>query len=145
MGHLRIKSDKCGFKEKDRRLKEQFINGINDDMMTKIMWELTTIKKDRWSYHGAGISMGQESWGRKSQGSADRGKKKESKEFHAIKMQELKYSSFYRTKAGKRETLNNWRYCRSTHEPWRCPALGKSCSRCGKLNQFKLVCMGQSR
>ena len=46
IGHLRITASKCGYKGKDRRLKEQFINGINDgDMMTKIIGELTTIKK----------------------------------------------------------------------------------------------------
>ena len=31
---------------KKRKLKEQFINGINNsDMMTEVIWELTTIKK----------------------------------------------------------------------------------------------------
>ena len=33
-------------KRKGRILKEQFINGINnDEMMTEIIWELTTIRK----------------------------------------------------------------------------------------------------
>ena len=46
MGHLRIKASKYDYKEKDRRLKEQFINGINDeDMMTEIIRELTKIQK----------------------------------------------------------------------------------------------------
>ena len=31
MGHLRIKANECNYKEHDRWLKEQFINGINDD------------------------------------------------------------------------------------------------------------------
>ena len=45
MGHLRIKSIECSYKEKDWKLKEQFINGINDnDMVTEIIRELTTIK-----------------------------------------------------------------------------------------------------
>ena len=36
--HLRIKGNECGYKLKDRRLKEQFINGINvDDMTTEII------------------------------------------------------------------------------------------------------------
>ena len=31
---------------KKKKIKEQFINGINyDDMMTQIKWELTTVKK----------------------------------------------------------------------------------------------------
>ena len=35
-----------GTKKKDRRLKVQFIKGINDDfMMTKIIRELTIVKK----------------------------------------------------------------------------------------------------
>ena len=38
MGHLRIKANECCYKEKDRKLKEQFINGMNDDdMMTKVI------------------------------------------------------------------------------------------------------------
>ena len=36
MGHLRIKANKFGYKEKDKRLKEQFINSLNDaDMMMR--------------------------------------------------------------------------------------------------------------
>ena len=31
MGHLRIKANKRKYKERDRRLKEQFTNRINDD------------------------------------------------------------------------------------------------------------------
>ena len=46
MGHLRIKANECKYKERDRRLKEQFINGINDDdMMTEIISELSVFKK----------------------------------------------------------------------------------------------------
>ena len=46
MEHLKIKADECGYKERDIRLKEQLINGINDNyMMTQIIKEVTTIKK----------------------------------------------------------------------------------------------------
>ena len=45
IGCLWIKLNESDYKEKDRRLKEQFINGINDDdMMTEIIRELPTIK-----------------------------------------------------------------------------------------------------
>ena len=33
MGYLRIKTNACGYKKKDERLREQFINSINDDDM----------------------------------------------------------------------------------------------------------------
>ena len=40
-----IKANECSFKEKDRSLKEQFINDINDDYMIKeIIGDLTTIR-----------------------------------------------------------------------------------------------------
>ena len=45
MGYLRVKSKECGYKEKDRILKEQFINDINDDdIITDIIRELKAIK-----------------------------------------------------------------------------------------------------
>ena len=50
MGHLRIKTNKCGYQQEDRRLKEQFINGIkHEDVMAEIMRDLTTIKKNNES------------------------------------------------------------------------------------------------
>ena len=46
MSHLRMKANECGYKEKERRVKEQLTNGIHDDdMMTEIIRELTTIEK----------------------------------------------------------------------------------------------------
>ena len=46
MDCLRVKVNQCEYKEKDSRLKEQFINGINDIyMVTKIVRELTGIKE----------------------------------------------------------------------------------------------------
>ena len=44
MDHLRVKADECGYKQRYRKLKEQFINGINnDEKMTEIIKELTAI------------------------------------------------------------------------------------------------------
>ena len=38
IGHLRVRANECEYKEEDRRLKEQFINGINDDdLVTEII------------------------------------------------------------------------------------------------------------
>ena len=45
MFYLRIQVNEFDCKEKDRRLKEQFINGINNDnIMTELIRELTAIK-----------------------------------------------------------------------------------------------------
>ena len=43
MGHLRIKANEGSYK--DKGLREHFRNSINDDMMTEIMRELTTITR----------------------------------------------------------------------------------------------------
>ena len=39
----------------------------------------------------------------------------------------------------------NFKYCRSTHEPWRNLSYSWSHSRCGKLNHFEWACRGQCR
>ena len=44
MDCLRINASECRYKERDKRLQEQFINGINDDDMTEIIRGLCLIK-----------------------------------------------------------------------------------------------------
>ena len=45
MGNLRVKADEYEYKERDRRIKDQFINGINDDeIMIEIIKGVTAIK-----------------------------------------------------------------------------------------------------
>ena len=46
MGDLRLETYECGYKAKDRRFKEQFINNKNDEeMMTQIISEFTALKE----------------------------------------------------------------------------------------------------
>ena len=41
MGHLRINANEYSYKDHDRQLKEQFLNGINDEMvMAEIIRQL---------------------------------------------------------------------------------------------------------
>ena len=48
-----IKANVCGYKDRDRRLKDQFINGISDkEMVTEIIRGLTTIKETKKSHKG---------------------------------------------------------------------------------------------
>ena len=39
-GQLRLKANECGYKERDRRLKEQFINDVSDKV---IMMEIIRV------------------------------------------------------------------------------------------------------
>ena len=44
MGRLVIMEAECKYKELDKHLKEQFINGLKDDgMMVEIVWEHTSV------------------------------------------------------------------------------------------------------
>ena len=43
MGHMSVKANECEYKE--RKLKEQFINGINDYMMVEIKKELNMMEE----------------------------------------------------------------------------------------------------
>ena len=53
------KADECEYKENDRRQKEQFINSINnDEMMTDITLELTSVKKTSEVVIDPGINLG---------------------------------------------------------------------------------------
>ena len=67
------------------------------------------------------------------------------KEFDARKKQEQKNNAFDRTEAGRIETCNKCKYHGKIHEPQRCPAYGKSCSRGRKLSHFEQVHKGLSR
>ena len=64
--------------------------------------------------------------------------------FQYHKKQEPKNRTLDNTKAGRREKCINCKYCRSTHETWRCPAYGRSSSTYGKLNHFEQVYKSQS-
>ncbi|PAA80925.1 hypothetical protein BOX15_Mlig029604g7 [Macrostomum lignano] len=46
--------------------------------------------------------------------------------------------------ASSRRTISACRYCGKSHPEGRCPAFGKSCSKCGKKNHFSTVCKSRS-
>ena len=67
MDHLRINENECGYKEKYWRLIEQLINDIKDDeMMTELIRELTSIKKTNESTNEQVLSCARNSQGTKS-------------------------------------------------------------------------------
>ena len=59
--NLKIKANECKYRDGDRRLKEVFINRINDhEMITEIIQELTTIKKTKCNHKVSGVKLGKE-------------------------------------------------------------------------------------
>ena len=135
MGQIRVKAGECGYNEKDRGVKTQFINSIYDyDMMTGIISELTTVKKI------SEITSKQVStWTRRVE--AERAQKplteaiKDDKEFDNRKKQSQKNNTPDRNKIKQREIHINCKYS-GKYELHRWPVYDKRCSRCGKGNQF---------
>ena len=44
MGRLQTKATDCDYNEYDRRLTEQFINGLDNDMISEILREVLTLE-----------------------------------------------------------------------------------------------------
>ena len=60
MGQLRIKANECNYEKRGKRLKEQLINGINDDdMITMIIREFTVTKKTKEIMNGKMLGWAQ--------------------------------------------------------------------------------------
>ena len=139
------KGKQIGVHKNDRILKEQFVNGINDDdMMTDIIREWTAIKKTNEVTSEQVLA-----WTRRME--AQRTQKtlieatKENKDFNAMKEKEQKNNALDKTNVDRREMGIKYKYCESTLEPKRFPAYGRNFSRCGKLNYLNWVCRSQSR
>ena len=117
MDCLRNKSNECKYKEKDRRIKRQFINGINNEnMVTIIMWKLTAAKKTSEITREQLLA-----WASKMKvqmkEKALMEVTKDNKEFDNIKRHEQKNIMFHREKSTWSETPINCSDCVNTHVP----------------------------
>lgn len=51
-------------------------------------------------------------------------------------LQNTQYTTFNQNKNNK----NNCKFCKGVHEYKKCPAFGKKCNNCGRLNHFSIAC-----
>ena len=102
------------------------INGINNDMMTEIIRELTKVKKISeitskqvliW-VRGVKVQKAQKSIHESA---------KYNNEDDAVKRHEQKNDTSYRAKLNRRETLISCKYCGNSCEQRKCPAYNKRC------------------
>ena len=55
-------------------------------------------------------------------------------------------SGNYQKKPGKQQKVNTQcKYCTGSHQKGKCPAYGKKCRSCGKLNHFSKACMSTKK
>ena len=136
MGRLRIAAIECNYKEIDRQWKEQYIHGLNDnDMMVEIIKKLTKSEENK------DVTSNQApQWARQVEAqithTAVLNNLKINQEFDAIQLEKQKK---YKHKPQQSQT-SMCKYCVSNHLPQRCPAYGKRCGKCGKMNHSTAVC-----
>ena len=142
MGRLRLAPLESKYREVDRQLKEQFLHRLNDyDMLAEIIRELTKAKEsaDTTSEQVLGWAKGVEA--NRAQ-SAIMDNLTETKEFDKVKIAKggLRYKGGNVQTHTKAPAKKNCSYCSSSHPPRQCPAYGKMCTDCGKVNHFREVC-----
>ena len=131
---LRIKANRCGYKEEDRRLKEQLINGKNDDMITGIM-RTDSNQKDKWNHYPASISMDQDSRSTKYPERLTEATK-ENKDFDTIQKKREK-EQYIRYDKAEEKCISTVNTAAAHINSQRWPTYGRSCWRFRKLNHFE--------
>ena len=130
----------CGYKEVDRQLKEQFIHGLNDNiMLDEIIRELTS--------RTGNVQMTSEDvlvWA----------KRVEAQGAQASVLNDITETRAFNKVKKETEPKNTWgrevqvaihqrwpcRYCGGSHAPRQFPAYGKMCAACSKMGHFRKVC-----
>ena len=129
----------CVQRKRQKIKKKQLINGINDnDIMTAIIRELTTINKTYEVTSEQVSTLTRRVEAQRVQKAINEATK-ENKDSDT-----MKYKQYIQYSKGRRETHTNCKYCENKHEFKVCPAHGKNCSGCGKLNHFEWVYRSQS-
>ena len=138
MDCLRVKANECKYQERERRLKEQFIIGINDDDVINeiIVRELNTIKKTHEITHKEGRSTEKE----KSILYATRGER-------IWLCEKANYAGNQKSNPQKysMKPQQKYRYCGIMYEPRWCPAFKNRHTRCGHSSHLERVCRNPSR
>ena len=141
MGRLIMKAAEGKYRENNRELIGQFINGINYDCMASEIRELTFSKS---TSEVTGEKNQNKMWS----------KRIKAQSLQTVMLKSLKWNSDFdsinkyiksRPKSSKFKTKqteiterqqNSSRYCGSTYQLRLCAASGKTCNACGKLNHL---------
>ena len=135
MGRFCINEVDCEYKECDRRLMEQFINGLDDEViLEEIIQELTALK-DNSEVSSDEVLM----WAKKVE--AQRAQMKVLDNLiDKRSLSLLEQTSRSMLILGRiRNLIETCKYCGTGHLQRQCPTNGMTCSGCNKANHFKAV------
>ena len=135
MGRLWIVAITCNYKGTDRQLKEQFMHGLNDNvMMAEIIKELRETEENKDVTSNEVLQWARWVEAHRTQ-MAVHNNLKIDQEYHVIQSEKQKRK--------KHKIQNNQtricKYCGHSHPLWRCPVSRKRCGECGKMNHLRAV------
>ena len=132
-------SEYCDFADRKESIRDQFVSGIlNEDLAEKI--ELLYYSKD------GQLSLDDVVEYSRTYNDVHDGRKLEKEQtksvdaVHMYKQNVKNRSGGTRPKEEVRQSGKSCRYCGRSHLPMKCPAYGKECLKCKKLNHFANMC-----
>ena len=134
-----MKAVDCKYKEYDRRLRKQFKNSLDDEVI--IIRELTALKDTSW-FSSNQVLL----WARGLEAPRVQkevlGNIRDAKEFASVSKDKQKHDNIRQSKKKMKE---NCKYCSEGHLQRLCSACGQTCDGCCKMNHFKAVCKTTQR
>ncbi|XP_045541877.1 uncharacterized protein LOC123723342 [Papilio machaon] len=125
---LKKQAKLCEFKEEYRLVKDMIVIGIKDKGVQERLLRESDLTLDQAMQFGRAAEIGKMQVGTLN----------EKKEIDTIHKQRVNY------RKEKKNYRNNCRKCGNTHEPRKCPAFGKKCVLCNKLNHFAVMCRNKN-
>ena len=135
MGRLWVAVVECNYQEINRQLKEQFIHGLNDkSMLEEIIKELTTARNDDRITSGGVLAWAKRVEVQRVQ-VAVLSRITESRQFDKLKVSIKEKESKTKPPMQQNSTSQQpCRYCGRIDLPKQCPAYGKTCMACKKMD-----------
>ena len=128
---LFVAAEDCGFRDKDEHIRDQFVAGIvNEDLAEKL--EMLYFSKD------GNLSLSDVVEYSRTYNDVHEGRKLEREMAKVV--EEVKSKPSGNVKAGQSKSDRSCNFCGRAHEPRKCPAYGKRCNKCKRLNHFSIVC-----
>lgn len=131
---LFVAAEDCGFTDKEERIRDQFVSGlVNEDLAEKI--EMLYFTKD------GNLSLSDAVEFSRTYNDVHLGRKLEREQAKLVEEVRAKGGNEVRLINRSNQFKNDkCNYCGRSHEPRKCPAYGKKCNKCKRLNHFSVVC-----
>ena len=141
-----IKVPNCKYKGYDRRLKEHFINGLDDETIIAEFIKNYSLERCQWCEQKLVMIWTQKVEAQMTQKEMLNNIRDVS-EFDVVRRDRQKHgnSRQQRDNGNGKKIVENCKYYGTGHPQKLCPMYGKKCSVCGKINHFKAVCRTTQR